>query len=137
MALLDNEQIPLEGKRAVVVSRSLVIGKPVAMLLLQKNATVTIAHSRTKDLANVTCEAEILIVAAGKRALIGAEHVRPGQTVLDVGMHFDTHGGPYGDVNFDTVEPSFPQLRPRAAESVPFTTVILASHVVDAAERIV
>ncbi|HQQ41319.1 MAG TPA: bifunctional 5,10-methylenetetrahydrofolate dehydrogenase/5,10-methenyltetrahydrofolate cyclohydrolase, partial [Clostridia bacterium] len=136
MALLEHEQIPLEGKRAVVVGRSLVIGKPVAMLLLQKNATVTIAHSRTKDLANVTCEAEILIVAAGKRALIGAQHVRAGQIVLDVGMHFDEHGGPYGDVNFEAVEPVVSTITPARGGVGSVTTVILASHVVDAAERI-
>lgn len=137
MALLEHEQIPLEGKRAVVVGRSLVIGKPVAMLLLKKNATVTIAHSRTKDLANVTREAEILIVAAGKRALIGTEHVRPGQTVLDVGMHFDEHGGPYGDVDFEAVEPIVSAVTPARGGVGSVTTVILASHVVDAAERIV
>jgi methylenetetrahydrofolate dehydrogenase (NADP+)/methenyltetrahydrofolate cyclohydrolase len=137
MALLDFEQITLEGKRAVVVGRSLVIGKPVAMLLLQKNATVTIAHSRTKDLLSITREAEILIVAAGKRALVGAEHVRPCQTVLDVGMHFDEFGGPYGDVNFETVEPVVSAITPARGGVGSVTTVILAGHVVDAAERIV
>ena len=135
MALLDFEQIPLEGKRAVVIGRSLVIGKPVAMLLLQKNATVTIAHSRSKDLAEITHQADIVIVAAGKRGLVGAEHVRPGQTVLDVGMHFDELGGPYGDVAFETVEPVVSAITPARGGVGSITTVILAGHVVDAAER--
>lgn len=135
MALLEFEQIPLEGKRAVVIGRSLVIGKPVAMLLLQKNATVTIAHSRTKDLAGIAREADILVVAAGKRALIGAEHVRPGQTVLDVGMHFDAFGGPYGDVDYASAEPVVAAITPARGGVGSVTTVILAGHITDAAER--
>ncbi|MEN6594901.1 MAG: bifunctional 5,10-methylenetetrahydrofolate dehydrogenase/5,10-methenyltetrahydrofolate cyclohydrolase [Clostridiaceae bacterium] len=135
MALLEFEQIPLEGCRAVVVGRSLVIGKPVAMLLLQKNATVTIAHSRSKDLSNITREADILVVAAGKRSLIGAEHVRAGQAVLDVGMHFDAQGGPYGDVDYSAAEPIVSAITPARGGVGSVTTVILAGHVVDAAER--
>lgn len=135
MALLEFEQIPLEGKKAVVIGRSLVIGKPVAMLLLQKNATVTIAHSRSKGLAEITRQADIVIVAAGKRALVTEEYVRAGQTVLDVGMHFDALGGPYGDVDFDSVEPIVSEISPARGGVGSVTTVILAGHVVDAAER--
>lgn len=135
MALLEFEQIPLEGKKAVVIGRSLVIGKPVAMLLLQKNATVTIAHSRSKDLAEITRQADIVIVAAGKRALVTDAYVRAGQTVLDVGMHFDAFGGPYGDVDFDSVEPIVSAISPARGGVGSVTTVILAGHVVDAAEQ--
>lgn len=135
MALLEFEQIPLEGKKAVVIGRSLVIGKPVAMLLLQKNATVTIAHSRSKDLAEITRQADIVIVAAGKRALVTDAYVRAGQTVLDVGMHFDAFGGPYGDVDFDSVEPIVSTISPARGGVGSVTTVILAGHVVDAAEQ--
>ncbi len=135
MALLEFEQIPLEGKKTIVIGRSLVIGKPVAMLLLQKNATVTIAHSRSKDLAEITRQADILIVAAGKRALVNGDFARAGQTVLDVGMHFDAFGGPYGDVDFESVEPIVSAISPARGGVGSVTTVILAGHVVDAAER--
>jgi methylenetetrahydrofolate dehydrogenase (NADP+)/methenyltetrahydrofolate cyclohydrolase len=87
MELLGREGIDPKGRRAVVVGRSDIVGKPMAMLLLHAHATVTVCHSRTADLAAVTRSAEILIVAAGRRALIGAEHVAPGAVVVDVGMH--------------------------------------------------
>ena len=87
MELLRRESIELKGRRAVVVGRSDIVGKPMAMLLLHAHATVTLCHSRTVDLPSVTREAEILIVAAGQRSLIGAEHVAEGAVVVDVGMH--------------------------------------------------
>jgi methylenetetrahydrofolate dehydrogenase (NADP+)/methenyltetrahydrofolate cyclohydrolase len=87
MELLRRESIDLKGRRAVVVGRSDIVGKPMAMLLLHAHATVTMCHSRTRDLPSVTREAEILIVAAGRRSLIGAEHVAEGAVVVDVGMH--------------------------------------------------
>ena len=136
MALLEHERIPLEGVRAVVVGRSLVIGKPVSMLLLSRNATVTIAHSRTKDLSAVTKEADVLIVAAGQRGLVGAEHVRPGQIVLDVGMHFDERGKLSGDVRTEEVEPIVAAVTPAKGGVGSVTTAVLAGHVVSAAERL-
>jgi len=87
MELLHREKIDLKGRRAVVVGRSDIVGKPMAMLLLHAHATVTLCHSRTRDLPSVTREAEILIVAAGQRTLVGAEHVAEGAVVVDVGMH--------------------------------------------------
>jgi methylenetetrahydrofolate dehydrogenase (NADP+)/methenyltetrahydrofolate cyclohydrolase len=87
MELLRREGIEIKGRRAVVVGRSDIVGKPMAMLLLHAHATVTLCHSRTRDLAAVTREAEILVVAAGRRSLIGAEHVGEGAVVIDVGMH--------------------------------------------------
>ena len=137
MALLEYENVPLEGARAVVVGRSLVIGKPVSMLLLGKNATVTIAHSRSKDLPSIAKEADVLIVAAGRRGLIGAAHVRPGQTVLDVGMHFDERGRLTGDVRTEEVEPIVSAVTPAKGGVGSVTTAILAGHVVSAAEHLV
>ncbi len=87
MELLRREKIPIEGRRAVIVGRSDIVGKPLALLLLHANATVTLCHSRTRDLAAVTREADILVVAAGRLALIGPEHVKPGAVVIDVGIH--------------------------------------------------
>ena len=87
MALLEEYDVPVEGARAVVVGRSDIVGKPAALLLLQSNATVTVCHSRTKDLAAHTREADILVVAVGRAAVIGPEHVREGATVIDVGMN--------------------------------------------------
>jgi methylenetetrahydrofolate dehydrogenase (NADP+)/methenyltetrahydrofolate cyclohydrolase len=135
IALLEHESLPIEGKRVVVVGRSLVVGKPVGMLLLQKNATVTYAHSRTADLAAVTKAADILIVAAGRRALIGAEHVRQGQIILDVGMHFDGSGNLCGDVRFEEVEPIVSAITPARGGVGAVTTSILARHVIQAAEN--
>jgi len=87
MALLNRNQIKIEGKRAVVIGRSILVGKPMSLMLEKANATVTVAHSRTKDLASLTKEAELLVVAAGKPLLIGKNHVRENSVVIDVGIH--------------------------------------------------
>ncbi len=87
MALLARHQLPLEGKRAVVVGRSILVGQPMALMLQAANATVTVAHSRTTNLAEITQQADVLVVAAGRPRMIGAEHVRPGAVVVDVGIH--------------------------------------------------
>ena len=97
VALLDDAGVRLAGARAVVVGRSDLVGRPLAQLLLQRDATVTVAHSRTRDLAAVTRTADILVVAAGVPGLVGAEHVAPGAVVVDVGIH-RTEGGLTGDV---------------------------------------
>jgi len=98
MALLEEYDVPVEGARAVVVGRSDIVGKPAAILLLQANATVTVCHSRTKDLAAHTREADILVVGVGRAAVIGVEHVREGATVIDVGMN-RSGDGVVGDVD--------------------------------------
>lgn len=85
--LLERERIPIEGRRAVVVGRSDLVGKPLALLLLHRHATVTLCHSRTRSLEDVTREGDILVAAAGRKALLGPEHVKPGATVIDVGIH--------------------------------------------------
>jgi len=135
VALLEHEDIPIEGRHAVVIGRSLVVGKPVGMLLLQKNATVTYAHSRTRDLISVAKSADILIAAAGKRGLVGAEHVKPGQTVLDVGIHYDENGKLCGDVRFDEAEPVVSAITPARGGVGAVTSAILAKHVLLAAEN--
>jgi len=135
VALLEHEDIPIEGRHAVVIGRSLVVGKPVGMLLLQKNATVTYAHSRTRDLISVAKSADILIAAAGKRGLIGAEHVKPDQTVLDVGIHYDENGKLCGDVRFDEAEPVVSAITPARGGVGAVTSAILAKHVQLTAEN--
>ena len=107
MAILAEYNLDLQGKRAVVVGRSILVGKPLALMLLEKNATVTVAHSRTQDLAKITREADILVAAVGKPKLITAEMVKPGAVVIDVGINRleDTQGKSrlVGDVAFDEV----------------------------------
>ncbi len=98
IALLDEYEIPLEGARAVVVGRSAIVGKPAAMLLLARNATVTICHSRTADLGAVTREADVLVAAVGRAGVITADMVKPGAAVIDVGIN-RTEDGMRGDVD--------------------------------------
>ena len=129
--------IPVAGKRVVVLGRSLVIGRPVAMMLLARHATVTLAHSRTADVAAHTREADIVVCATGRARAYGPEYFSPGQTVLDVGINFDAAGNLCGDVDFGAVEPV---LGPEGAITpVPrglggVTTSVTMAHVVQAAE---
>ena len=135
MEMLAYYNIDPAGKNAVVIGRSLVIGKPVAMMLLQQNATVTICHTRTKDMPSVTRRAEILIVAAGKPGVVGAEYVSVGQTVLDVGINFTSEGKMTGDVDFPAVEPIVGAITPVPGGVGTVTTSVLMAHVVEAANR--
>lgn len=135
MEILEHYNIDPSGKNAVVIGRSLVIGKPVAMMLLQKNATVTICHTKTKDMPSVTRRAEILIVAAGKPGMVGAEYVSPGQTVLDVGINFNDEGKMTGDVDFSAVEPIVGAITPVPGGVGTVTTSVLMAHVAEAARR--
>lgn len=135
---LDFYGIPVAGKRAVVLGRSLVIGRPVACMLLARDATVTLAHSRTADAAAHTREADIVVCATGRARAYGAEYFAPGQTVLDVGINFDDAGNLCGDVDFDAVEPLLGEGGaitpvPRGLGGV--TTSVTMAHVVRAAER--
>jgi methylenetetrahydrofolate dehydrogenase (NADP+)/methenyltetrahydrofolate cyclohydrolase len=132
--LLKHYQIPLKGKRAVVVGRSLVIGKPVSMLLLAEHATVTICHSRSENLPEICREADILVVAAGKAGMVGGESVRPGQIVLDVGIHADAAGKLCGDVRFDEAAAVAEAITPVPGGVGSVTTAILVSHVIEAAQ---
>ena len=135
LELLKYYKTALTGKRAVVVGRSLVIGKPVSMLLQAENATVTMCHTRTKDLPAVCRGAEVLIAAAGRANLLGAAHVSPGQVVLDVGINVDESGKLCGDVKFDEAEPVVSAITPVPGGVGAVTTAVLVKHVVEAAER--
>lgn len=132
--LLRHYNIPLAGKRVAVIGRSLVIGKPVSMLLLAENATVTICHSKSQNLPAICREADILVVAAGKAGMIGAESLRPGQIVLDVGIHVDAEGSLCGDIRFDEAEPVVEAITPVPGGVGAVTTAILAQHVLAAAQ---
>ncbi|MCD8316196.1 MAG: bifunctional 5,10-methylene-tetrahydrofolate dehydrogenase/5,10-methylene-tetrahydrofolate cyclohydrolase [Eggerthellaceae bacterium] len=137
MDMLDHYNIPLEGKNVVVVGRSLVVGKPVSMLLLARHATVTLCHSRTKDLCEHTKGADIVICATGRPKAFGPEYFREGQIVLDVGLNVDDTGKLCGDVDFNVVDEA---LGPEGAISkVPggiglVTTMVTVRHVVEAAK---
>lgn len=132
LALLDHHRVALSGRRAVVVGRSAVVGKPVAQLLLSRDATVTVCHSRTRDLAAVTSSAEILVVAAGRAGLIGAGYVGAGATVIDVGTNATGDGGLAGDVDPAVAEVAG-ALSPVPGGVGPVTTALLLRHVTDAA----
>lgn len=135
LELLNYYGTDLTGKRAAVVGRSLVIGKPVSMLLQAENATVTMCHTRTVDLPAVCRGAEVLIAAAGRANLLGAAHVSPGQVVLDVGINVDESGKLCGDVKFDEAEPVVSAITPVPGGVGAVTTAVLVKHVVEAAER--
>ena len=135
MELLDHYGCGLTGKRAVVVGRSLVIGRPVAMLLLQRNATVTLCHTRTADLAAECRRAEVLIAAAGKAKVIGADHLAPGQVVIDVGINVDEDGSLTGDVDFAAAQDVVRAITPVPGGVGAVTTTVLARHVLEAAAR--
>jgi methylenetetrahydrofolate dehydrogenase (NADP+) / methenyltetrahydrofolate cyclohydrolase len=135
LQILQHERIPLSGRRAVVVGRSTVVGKPVALLLLAGDATVTVAHSRTRDLAAVCREADILVVAAGRPRLIGPDHVRPGAVVIDVGTSPLPGGGLAGDVDTAAVTGIASVLTPVPGGVGPVTTAVLMQHTLVAAGR--
>lgn len=130
MALLRSSGMDPAGKRAVVVGRSILVGQPMALMLQAANATVTIAHSRTKDLAALTQQAEILVVAAGRPGMVGAEHVRPGAFVVDVGIHRKPEGGLCGDVRAAEVEPIAAALSPVPGGVGPMTVTMLLVNTV-------
>ena len=130
--LLDASQIPIEGAHAVVVGRSELVGKPLAQLLLQRNATVTICHSRTRDVNAVCKQADILVAAAGVPGLIGAESVKPGATVIDVGIH-RTDDGLRGDVDFAAASEVAGAITPVPGGVGPMTIAMLLQNTVTAA----
>lgn len=132
--LLRRSGVEMEGKEAVVVGRSNLVGKPLAQLLLRENATVTVCHSRTRDLAAVTRRAEVLVVAAGRREFVGAEHVGEGAVVVDVGIHGKEGGGLTGDVRFDEVEPVASRISPVPGGVGPMTRAMLLYNTLRAAQ---
>jgi methylenetetrahydrofolate dehydrogenase (NADP+)/methenyltetrahydrofolate cyclohydrolase len=132
LELLDRHQVELEGAEAVVVGRSNLIGKPVSFLLLERNATVTICHSRTHDLTAVCARADVLIAAVGVPELIGADHVKPGAAVIDVGIN-RTDAGLRGDVDFDAVRERAALLTPVPGGVGPMTIAMLLRNTLTAA----
>lgn len=130
--LLDRYEIELEGAEAVVVGRSDLVGKPVAQLLLQRNATVTMCHSRTRELAAICARADVLIAAVGSPGLLGAEHVKPGAAVIDVGIN-RTDEGLRGDVDFDAVRERAGVLTPVPGGVGPMTVAMLLCNTLAAA----
>ena len=136
VALLDHYGYELSGARVTVVGRSLVIGKPVSMMLQARNATVTMCHTRTSDLAGECSRAQILVAAAGHAGTVGADCVAPGQVVVDVGINWDESADRLvGDVDFEDVEPIVRAITPVPGGVGSVTTAILARHVIEAAER--
>lgn len=135
MELLDHYGVDLAGKRAAVIGRSLVIGKPVSMLLQARNATVTMCHTGTRDLPAVCREAEILVTAAGKAGVVDADFANPDQVVIDVGINAAPGGGICGDVRFDAVAPRVRAISPVPGGVGALTTAVLCKHVVEAAEK--
>ena len=134
--LLRRSGVEIEGREAVVIGRSNLVGKPLVQLLLRENATVTVCHSRTKDLPGVASRAELLIVAAGRREFVGAEYVREGAVVVDVGIHAREGGGLVGDVRFDEVELRASYISPVPGGVGPMTRAMLLYNTLQAARAV-
>ena len=133
--LLDRYNIPIEGKHCVVVGRSNIVGKPMAMLMLHRNATVTICHSKTKDLQNVIKQGDIVISAIGKAKFITADMIKEGSVVIDVGMNRDEHGKLCGDVDFEQVQSKASMITPVPGGVGPMTITTLMSNTVVATKK--
>ena len=135
LEILKHYNIPLSGRRAVVVGRSLVVGKPAAMMLDKENATVTLCNSRTQNLPALCREADIVVVAMGKQGFIGTDCLREDQVVVDVGIHVGNDGKLCGDVRFAEAEPVVEAITPVPGGVGTVTTSVLVGHVVEAAEK--
>ncbi|MCO5118506.1 MAG: bifunctional methylenetetrahydrofolate dehydrogenase/methenyltetrahydrofolate cyclohydrolase FolD [Burkholderiaceae bacterium] len=135
MKLLESAGVPLAGAEAVVVGRSNIVGKPQAMLLLQSDATVTICHSRTRNLAEHTRRADVLVAAVGRAKMITADMVKPGATIIDVGMNRDENGKLCGDVDFESVAAVAGAITPVPGGVGPMTRAMLLVNTLEAAER--
>jgi methylenetetrahydrofolate dehydrogenase (NADP+) / methenyltetrahydrofolate cyclohydrolase len=135
MAMLDYYGIDPAGKRAVVIGRSSIVGKPMALMLLERNATVTVCHSRTADLAAVCREADILVAAVGRPKMVTADFIKPGAVVIDVGIN-RTNEGMVGDVDFDAVEPIASWITPVPGGVGPMTRAMLVMNTAEAAARV-
>lgn len=129
--LLKRSGVEIEGKECVVIGRSNIVGKPMAMLLLRENGTVTVCHSRTKDLKEVTKRADILVVAIGKPKFLTADYVKEGAVVIDVGIHRGEDGKLCGDVDFDSVAPHTSAITPVPGGVGPMTIAMLMNNCVE------
>lgn len=135
MKMFEEYKIPLEGANAVVIGRSNIVGKPMALLLLEKGASVTICHSKTRDLAKHTREADIVVAAVGKRNVLTADMIKPGATVIDVGMNRDDNGKLCGDVDFAGLKDAAGFITPVPGGVGPMTITMLLVNTIEAAER--
>ena len=135
MKMLESINYELNGKHAVVIGRSNIVGKPMALMLLQKNATVTICHSATKDLKSMTLQADVIVAAVGKRNVLTADMVKPGAVVLDVGMNRNDAGKLCGDVDFEGVRQVAGHITPVPGGVGPMTITMLLINTLEAAER--
>ena len=135
MKMFEEYKIPLEGANAVVIGRSNIVGKPMALLLLEKGATVTICHSKTRDLAKHTRDADIVVAAVGKRNVLTADMIKPGATVIDVGMNRDDNGKLCGDVDFAGLKDVAGFITPVPGGVGPMTITMLLVNTIEAAER--
>ncbi|MBC7547032.1 MAG: bifunctional methylenetetrahydrofolate dehydrogenase/methenyltetrahydrofolate cyclohydrolase, partial [Polaromonas sp.] len=135
MKMLESIGYDLRGKHAVVIGRSNIVGKPMALMLLQKNATVTVCHSATQNLKAMTLQADVVVAAVGKRHILTADMVKPGAVVIDVGMNRDEHGKLCGDVDFDGVREVAGYITPVPGGVGPMTITMLLVNTLEAAER--
>ena len=135
MKMLESIGYDLKGKHAVVIGRSNIVGKPMALMLLQANATVTICHSSTKDLAALTRQADVVVAAVGKRHMLTADMVKPGAVVIDVGMNRDEAGKLCGDVDFDGVKEVAGYITPVPGGVGPMTITMLLVNTLESAKR--
>ena len=136
MTMLESIGYDLKGKHAVVIGRSNIVGKPMALMLLQKNATVTICHSATKDLKAMTLQANVIVAAVGKRNVLTADMVKPGAVVIDVGMNRNEEGKLCGDVDFEGVNEVASYITPVPGGVGPMTITMLLVNTLEAAERL-
>ena len=136
MKMLESIGCDLRGKHAVVIGRSNIVGKPMAMMLLQKNATVTICHSATKDLKAMTLQADVIVAAVGKRNMLTADMVKPGAVVIDVGMNRNDEGKLCGDVDFEGVKEVASYITPVPGGVGPMTITMLLVNTLESAERL-
>ena len=135
MKLLEDAECDPSGKHAVVIGRSNIVGKPQALMLLEKNATVTVVHSRTQDLASMTRQADILVAAVGRAKMVKADMVKPGAVVIDVGMNRDENGKLCGDVDYEAVREIASAITPVPGGVGPMTIAMLMTNTVEAVER--
>ncbi|RYG22597.1 bifunctional 5,10-methylenetetrahydrofolate dehydrogenase/5,10-methenyltetrahydrofolate cyclohydrolase [bacterium] len=134
--MLEHYEIPLSGKRAVVIGRSVIVGKPMALMLLQKHCTVTIAHSRTEDLPSLCREADVLVAAVGRAEMVKGDWIKPGAVVVDCGYNkVEGRSGDVGDVEFESAKDVAGWITPVPGGVGPMTVATLLSNCVDAAER--
>lgn len=133
--LLRRSDVEMDGKHCVIVGRSNIVGKPMALLMLRENATVTVAHSHTKDLKELCASADLLIVAIGKKEFITGEYIKPGAVVIDVGIHRDENNKLSGDVKYDEVEPKASMITPVPGGVGPMTIAMLMKNCVESMAR--